>query len=387
MEYEEKEIYLFLDFKGVLPPTTFKRNKMFFKMINLDSDTPLVQLDDVLYKGKYSDTIGTNVFFEEVEEDGREALDKPTPIRLKHLLNQTKLLEMERVKLPDNMLPTDENNCVKVKFDCDYKLVLDKISNGSFRIEDYVVENVHSESEDEESATVENKIISIHSNDDTPKQINLASQANEITRSPAQNKPTEASNATITDSSVVKHKEIEQIYIKEEESSYNQSLNALRRAAQEPLHIQQKHEMIQISPDLKFNVNLLPYAAIDLLLQNMSLEEITLKTNMDSFYGFFDSKSIIKHGALKPFHKISEINELLNINNFENLGIIGKLCVLMQYLRAEEQHLKEMPKEELLKVDSFGYTLLQRHELLKLFATKTVHVISKKIKTHYLRKM
>lgn len=51
-EYEEEEMYLYLDFKGRLPVETFN-NEVFFNIANLDGKHPLVQLGQSVFHGKF----------------------------------------------------------------------------------------------------------------------------------------------------------------------------------------------------------------------------------------------------------------------------------------------------------------------------------------------
>lgn len=51
-EYEEEEMYLYLDFKGRLPAETFN-TEVFFNIANLDGKHPLVQLGQSLFYGNY----------------------------------------------------------------------------------------------------------------------------------------------------------------------------------------------------------------------------------------------------------------------------------------------------------------------------------------------
>lgn len=49
-EYEEKEMYVYLDFKGRLPVETFNA-EVFFNIVNLNSKHPIVQLGQSVFYG------------------------------------------------------------------------------------------------------------------------------------------------------------------------------------------------------------------------------------------------------------------------------------------------------------------------------------------------
>lgn len=52
MEYEEDEVYLYLDFKGRLPAETFN-TEIFFNITNLNTKHPVVQLGQSVFYGSY----------------------------------------------------------------------------------------------------------------------------------------------------------------------------------------------------------------------------------------------------------------------------------------------------------------------------------------------
>lgn len=64
MEESEKGAYLLLDFNGKLTTDIFKE-KVFIKVINLEKKNPLVQINDLTFKGnkiKCTKTYNTNFF-------------------------------------------------------------------------------------------------------------------------------------------------------------------------------------------------------------------------------------------------------------------------------------------------------------------------------------
>lgn len=50
-EYDEEEVYLYLDFKGRLPAETFN-TEVFFNIVNLNTVHPVVQLGQSVFYGK-----------------------------------------------------------------------------------------------------------------------------------------------------------------------------------------------------------------------------------------------------------------------------------------------------------------------------------------------
>lgn len=50
-DYEEKEMYLYLDFNGRIPQELFDQKDLFFKVVNLDQKKPLVQIGGTVFQG------------------------------------------------------------------------------------------------------------------------------------------------------------------------------------------------------------------------------------------------------------------------------------------------------------------------------------------------
>ncbi|XP_017138844.1 uncharacterized protein LOC108153383 [Drosophila miranda] len=63
-EYEESEYLVFADFKNQLPPHTLKHEDAAIKIIGVESDNPMAEVNGSIFKGTYENSIGTNVFFE-----------------------------------------------------------------------------------------------------------------------------------------------------------------------------------------------------------------------------------------------------------------------------------------------------------------------------------
>lgn len=154
-EYEETEVYLYMDFKGRLPANTFN-SEIYFNIANLNTKHPLVQLGHSVFYGKkkptfygaqlldmiataclfvgnYEDCVGTNVFFEEDEQAVRkvDAFSKQTPISLKYVAKQFKILDMQWAKVPeDNNNDREVTDDYDIKFKEDYEKMLKKIEGG-----------------------------------------------------------------------------------------------------------------------------------------------------------------------------------------------------------------------------------------------------------------
>ncbi|KAL7640756.1 UNVERIFIED_CONTAM: hypothetical protein RMT77_009031 [Armadillidium vulgare] len=99
-EYEEKEILVLVDLKGIidsdfLSQTPFER----FKIIGLETDNPVLQLNNYHFTGEYDETLGTALLFQEDDEsEESDTVFSNTPAkRLKFAYRTSKLLNMRRV--------------------------------------------------------------------------------------------------------------------------------------------------------------------------------------------------------------------------------------------------------------------------------------------------
>lgn len=52
-DVEEKEIYVYLDFSSCLSSDAFDQTKLFFKVVNLDQEHPLVQVGQFVFQGTF----------------------------------------------------------------------------------------------------------------------------------------------------------------------------------------------------------------------------------------------------------------------------------------------------------------------------------------------
>lgn len=61
---EEREIYIYLDFSSRLASDIFNQKNLFFKIVNLDQEHPLVQVGQFVFQGMYLMNILFNFNFQ-----------------------------------------------------------------------------------------------------------------------------------------------------------------------------------------------------------------------------------------------------------------------------------------------------------------------------------
>ncbi|BFG03907.1 uncharacterized protein DMAD_03030 [Drosophila madeirensis] len=104
-EYEETEYLVFADFKNQLPPHLLKHENAAIKIIGVESDQPMAEVNGSIYKGTYEQSTGTNVFFEkDTERSPADPLfETACRQKYKYLDKSDKVITFERVyveKLP-----------------------------------------------------------------------------------------------------------------------------------------------------------------------------------------------------------------------------------------------------------------------------------------------
>ncbi|XP_052863247.1 general transcription factor 3C polypeptide 6 [Anopheles cruzii] len=103
-EYYEEEMLLFADFETYL--TTNDVSGANVQVIGLDSDSPIIQVNDEVYRGTYDYACGTNVFFEK-DRQWTPAADSlfETPVKqmYRYMDKSDKILRMKRIFLTEKV--------------------------------------------------------------------------------------------------------------------------------------------------------------------------------------------------------------------------------------------------------------------------------------------
>lgn len=112
-EEEEEEYLVHVEFDSLLDSDTFEDPNLFFKVIGIDSEKPILQIGDQVFTGTYNDIPGTSLFFEEdenkVEDDAVFA--KTAERTLKYKYKTRKSLVMRRVFIKKKDLnPSNSEN-------------------------------------------------------------------------------------------------------------------------------------------------------------------------------------------------------------------------------------------------------------------------------------
>ncbi|EDW61595.1 uncharacterized protein [Drosophila virilis] len=119
-EYEETEYLVYADFKNHLAPHQLKHEDAAIRIIAIESDTPMAEINGNIFKGSYDMAMGTNVFF---EKDTNSVFGDPLyePVcrqQYKYVNKSDKVISFERVYiegLPQDIKPEEEPQQAETK--------------------------------------------------------------------------------------------------------------------------------------------------------------------------------------------------------------------------------------------------------------------------------
>ncbi|XP_028286145.1 general transcription factor 3C polypeptide 6 [Parambassis ranga] len=95
-EWEEEEQLVVVELSGVINNDFLSKGKGTCKILDIDSEKPMMQVGQYVFAGEYEDTLGTCVLFEEVPPTGKENHQD-----LKYMCHTVKKLMMQRIFLTD----------------------------------------------------------------------------------------------------------------------------------------------------------------------------------------------------------------------------------------------------------------------------------------------
>uniref|UniRef100_A0A672IIN7 Transcription factor TFIIIC triple barrel domain-containing protein n=2 Tax=Salarias fasciatus TaxID=181472 RepID=A0A672IIN7_SALFA len=96
-EWEEEEQLVVVELSGIINNEHLSKCLSTCKILDIDSERPMMQVGQYVFAGEYEDTLGTCVLFEEVPHKGKAA-DSPD---LKYMCHTAKKLTMQRVFLTE----------------------------------------------------------------------------------------------------------------------------------------------------------------------------------------------------------------------------------------------------------------------------------------------
>ncbi|XP_030281976.1 general transcription factor 3C polypeptide 6 isoform X2 [Sparus aurata] len=96
-EWEEEEQLVVVELSGIINNDFLSKCRGTCKILDIDSEKPMMQVGQYVFAGEYEDTLGTCVLFEEGPKKGKEGSDP----ELKYTCHTTKKLMMQRIFLTE----------------------------------------------------------------------------------------------------------------------------------------------------------------------------------------------------------------------------------------------------------------------------------------------
>nr|XP_046248959.1 general transcription factor 3C polypeptide 6 [Scatophagus argus] len=96
-EWEEEEQLVVVELSGIINNDFLSKSRGACKILDIDSEKPLMQVGQYVFAGEYEDTLGTCVLFEEGPQKGEE----DSSPQLKYTCHTAKKLMMQRIFLTE----------------------------------------------------------------------------------------------------------------------------------------------------------------------------------------------------------------------------------------------------------------------------------------------
>lgn len=299
--------------------------------------------------GTYEDCVGTNLFFEENEQP-TEAEDqlKPTPIKLNYVTKQFKIVDMQWAKLAEDPIEetTDDYD---IKFKEDYDSILKKMEKGALKIEDLEIRK------NDESVSDKNK---------EPAKVQ---QTETVFTKPAQ--PSVANKMAKKSDKQKKKAKQQNVDVNIEKYT---KLECLMQLAREPLKLLPQEESCEIPNNLKVSYVYNSFKS-KLLRENSHFDPFIVNYNSHTLEGAVDINRCIRQGLIKPSGNNVTIdrdtkNALLTLQNFENLSLPMRYCVLRSHMKKQKRYIHSATEKELQQVTELGVNVRDSYKIIKMLA-------------------
>lgn len=96
-EWEEEEQLVVVELSGIINNDFLSKCRGTCKILDIDSDKPMMQVGQYVFAGEYEDALGTCVLFEEEPQKGKVESDP----ELKYTCHTVKKLMMQRIFLTE----------------------------------------------------------------------------------------------------------------------------------------------------------------------------------------------------------------------------------------------------------------------------------------------
>ncbi|XP_050511985.1 uncharacterized protein LOC114346541 [Diabrotica virgifera virgifera] len=354
----ENETLILFDFKDNLTNETFEK-ETFIRVANLHKKNPLVQINDTIFQGEYDHAMGTNLFFEEIQD-----VPPVTDPFFKRNLNQygctfhgIKTINLKQMKIPPPKVEKGEiTKDIEFNLDWDYNTLLQKFSNGALKLHDII----NKEDKDDDQNEKQQK------NTGDCEAMEIEEQDNHTLAETRANIVTQ--DLITYDDDINNEQIIEDIVSTDLLHDYEK----LRKLAFRPVKRKPVlDEMAECDPKYKdaydyHNLEKQILQPCDFFFKEPvnNINEETLSNCVDVdrcvLYGILE-KSATKSRVLTKEEK----RNVLSLDNFDNLSMVGRYFVLKTHVESLEKYFEGKNVAELNRKDKYGRTSLQTLDIYK----------------------
>ncbi|XP_066256711.1 uncharacterized protein [Euwallacea similis] len=357
-EDDIEEQLIFLDFNDKLPSELLK-NKVFLRVANLEEKNPLIQVNDLIFKGTYQHSLGTNLFFNETEnhKPSEFPFKDSSQSKLAFMTLQRKELNCKQMKLPPTkiQMPATPDN-INFNLDWDYKELLTRFENGTLDFDDMI------KKDDECEHNV---------------QIDLPSQNVECSQEGLIKGDSDGSNDLMDIQKLsdqhpihdIQNIELSDVKI---EDQLLTSYNKLQALALTPVKQKIVQEHTTCDPQYKKEYDYHSIECKVLCRPWFSYQKTQSTQNIEDYINI---ERCVFLGLLLPSNnhprKLTdeEKRKVLTIENFENLDLPARSAVLQAHKYELEKQIQSNTDEENKIIDEFGRTPLETLDVYEKLLT------------------
>ncbi|XP_059610979.1 general transcription factor 3C polypeptide 6 [Phlebotomus argentipes] len=122
-----EEVYLYLDFNSIPLTDELNEPNLTLKIVGIESENPVVQINNKFFQGEYEDTVGTHLFFEE-DPDHHEQQDplysRNPRTMFKYVNKSNKALMMRRIFLESRESENTSSDAIPVENSAKYQVTM-----------------------------------------------------------------------------------------------------------------------------------------------------------------------------------------------------------------------------------------------------------------------
>ncbi|CAG9832646.1 unnamed protein product [Diabrotica balteata] len=373
----ENETLILLDFKDNLTNKTFEK-ETFIRVANLHKKNPLVQINDTIFEGKYDHAMGTNLFFEEIQDvpPAYDPFFKRKPNQYECTFHGIKTINLKQMKIPPPKVEKSEiTKDIEFNLDWDYNTLLQKFSDGVLTLHDIIKKKDNDDDQNEKQSDVNitsNKRNDLQENVRSKQPIHdseameIEDQDNHIL---AETLANSATQDLITYGDDINN---EQILEDIDATNLLHDYEKLRKLAFRP--VKRKPVLDQMAEcDPKYREAYEYHNLEKQILQpcDFFVKEPVSNINEETLSNCVDIDRCVLYGILEKSATKSRVltkqekQNVLALDNFDNLSLVGRYYVLKMQVESLEKYFEGKNVADLNRKDKYGRTFLQTLEIYK----------------------